>query len=112
MEGVSKNLQLCFKTTREDINHLQDFDTYYQAAPRKCCINQHFFPLVVDSTLLPTLDITILTDIFQFDRQKLTYHVAVIFKYLNTSEILCVFFQSVVKILCKLSIFCFTFLLE
>lgn len=51
------------------------------------------FPLVADSTLLPTLDITILTDTFQFDRQKLTYHVAVIFKYLNTSEILYVFFS-------------------
>ena len=52
-----------------------------------------FFPLVADSILLPTLDITILTDIFQFDRQKLTYHVGIIFKYLNTSEILYVFFS-------------------
>lgn len=47
------------------------------------------FPLVADSILLPTLDITI----FQFDRQKLTYHVGIIFKYLNTSEILYVFFS-------------------
>lgn len=47
------------------------------------------FPLVADSILLPTLDITI----FQFDRQKLTYHVGIIFKYLNTSEILYVLFS-------------------
>lgn len=50
-------------------------------------------PIVSDSILLPTLDITILRDICQFDKQKLVYHVAVIFKYLNTSEILYVFFS-------------------
>lgn len=51
-------------------------------------------PIVSDSILLPTLDITILRDICQFDKQTLVYHVAVIFKYLNTSEILYVFFFS------------------
>ena len=51
-----------------------------------------FFPIVANGTLLPILDITILKDICQFDRQKLAYHITVIFKYLNTSEMLHVFF--------------------